>query len=140
MDEAQEHETLSQEDGRISLLMLALSMIVFALVALGVVVTSLHLQRQQLQATADQAAVTALIQADGSYYTQSAADQALARKRVEDLLARSPLGAEAVRLVDLRVSTTSASLRVKANLSVPLVAYWFGRLAEATVDSSAVAR
>lgn len=64
--------SLRGEDGRITLLMLALSALVFTLVVLGVVATSLHLQRGRVQALADSAALLVADNSASAVYYDSA--------------------------------------------------------------------
>ncbi|OKL48091.1 hypothetical protein [Boudabousia marimammalium] len=134
---------VAEEDGRISLLMLALGLIVFMVLAVGVNLTAIKLEYSQLQAEADNlAAALATATNDDAYYPQSGAGSPSAsiqqaETSLKSLVNEADGGVTNRRVAQARVEADTVFVELSASLRVPLLTELLGTRVETVVFSSA---
>ncbi|GAA1711794.1 pilus assembly protein TadG-related protein [Brachybacterium phenoliresistens] len=123
---------LAEDSGTMTILTTGVVAVVLMVIALGVAITGVHLERNGLQHAADGAALAASQTVDeAGLYTpgaQATTTPALARRAAEDFLARYPLGDGRLRDVGVaRVDVAedgTVSVTLTGRVDPPLVG-WF---------------
>ena len=137
------------EDGRITVLLIGLVTVALLAVAVGVVITSVHLQQRALLSCADRISAGAAVLSAENYYGEGGAELAApsesgarqeAFRTLERLLTTTCAVGQGVDITDLTVGENVIQVTVRTQATLPLLPPVLQGVAAPTMTQSSSAR